>query len=205
MGFAAAVVVAISAFWLPVHLAIGLSANAFFLVYLVWTGIRLPGLTADYLRANAPAEDEPAAVIFAVVVAVVTIAITFLFVLVNAESRPNALDLTVALSSVTLGWLTIHTMASLHYAHLYWRPLDEDKKRKKSAEGLDFAGGDAPNGYDFLYFGLVIGMTAQTSDTGVTSTRMRRVTLLHSLVSFLFNTVLVAAAVNVVVSLGASH
>jgi len=47
----------------------------------------------------------------------------------------------------------------------------------------------------------VIGMTAQTSDVGVTTTAMRKVTLLHSIVSFFFNTVLVAAAVNAAVSL----
>nr|WP_210320344.1 DUF1345 domain-containing protein [Pseudaminobacter soli] len=194
---------AFSALWLPRHLAIGLSANAFFLVYLVLTGIRIPRLTATYLRANAPAEDEPASVLFAVTLAAVAIAVASLFVLVNAQPKPGAADLFVALSSVALGWLTIHTMASIHYAHLYWRPTGAE--RKKSAGGLAFPGEGAPNGYDFLYFGFIIGMTAQTSDTGVTSTQMRKATLLHSLVSYLFNTVLVAAAVNVVVSLGGSH
>lgn len=58
-----------------------------------------------------------------------------------------------------------------------------------------------PGGYDFLYFAFVVGMTAQTSDVAVTTTAMRRVTLLHSIVSFFFNTVLVAAAVNAAVQL----
>lgn len=54
----------------------------------------------------------------------------------------------------------------------------------------------------FIYFSLVIAMTAQTSDTGVTDNKMRRIVTGHSLFSYLVNTVAVAAAVNIVVSLG---
>ncbi|WP_429937839.1 DUF1345 domain-containing protein, partial [Brucella melitensis] len=68
--------------------------------------------------------------------------------------------------------------------------------------GFDFPGTPEPSGWDFAYYAYVIGMTAQTSDTNVTTPAMRRTTLLHSIVSFFFNTVLVAAAVNVVVALG---
>ena len=67
--------------------------------------------------------------------------------------------------------------------------------------GLDFPGKDEPGAHDFLYFAFVIGMTAQTSDVAITSTAMRKANLLHAVVSFFFNTVLVAAAVNVAVSL----
>ena len=58
-----------------------------------------------------------------------------------------------------------------------------------------------PGVYDFLYFAFVTGMTAQTSDVAITSTAMRKFNLMHGIVSFFFNTVLVAAAVNVVISL----
>ena len=58
-----------------------------------------------------------------------------------------------------------------------------------------------PGAYDFLYFAFVTGMTAQTSDVAITSTAMRKFNLIHGIVSFFFNTVLVAAAVNVVISL----
>ncbi|MGE8585658.1 MAG: DUF1345 domain-containing protein, partial [Agrobacterium tumefaciens] len=92
------------------------------------------------------------------------------------------------------------TMTALHYAHLYWRPETVDGKRKHRG-GMDFPATKEPCGYDFLYFAVVIGMTAQTSDVAVTTTPMRKVTLLHSIVSFFFNTVLVAAAVNAAVAL----
>jgi uncharacterized membrane protein len=204
-GIGAAIATAASsALWLPTHLAIGLSANAFFLVYLVLMGIRIPHHTANYLRANASAEDEPVSVLFIVVVIAVAGAFVGLFMLINLEESPSTLDLGLALCSVLLGWLTIHTLSSNHYAHLYWRPIGESGERKTSAGGLTFPGDSAPNGYDFLYFAFGIGMTAEASDTEVTSTQMRKAVLVHALISFLFNAVLVAAILNVVVSLSMS-
>ena len=136
------------------------------------------------------------------------VAVGSLFVLINKGGRPDALELALSLASVALGWFTIHTMTALHYAHLYWRPEDRRAKQRSRTTtehgGLDFPGGDEPGGYDFLYFSLVIGMTAQTSDVNVTKTAMRKLNLLHAVVSFFFNTVLVAAAVNVAVSLAAT-
>ena len=106
---------------------------------------------------------------------------------------------------MALGWLTIHTMAALHYAHLYWRPGPDTapgQRRRSRGADLIFRATTKPGGYDFLYFSLVIGMTAQTSDVAITKTQIRKLNMLHAVVSFFFNTVLVAAAVNVAVSLG---
>ena len=112
---------------------------------------------------------------------------------------------------MALGWFTIHTMVALHYAHLYWRPEDRlqiatQRNRRKSPNmaGSTFPATTNPGGYDFLYYSLVIGMTAQTSDVNVTKTNMRKLDAVHAVVSFFFNTVLVAAAVNVAVSLAAN-
>jgi uncharacterized membrane protein len=90
----------------------------------------------------------------------------------------------------------------LHYAHVYWSDEAGETTEKKPAGGFEFPGTKHPQGWDFLYFSTVIGMTAQTSDTSVTTAHMRRIVLAHSIVSFFFNTVIVAAAVNLAVSLG---
>lgn len=98
-------------------------------------------------------------------------------------------------------------MAALHYAHVYWMDgdaIDAETKKKIPVGGLDFPGGKRPEGWDFLYFATVIGMTAQTADTAITTSHMRRVVLVHSILSFFFNTVIVAAVVNLAVSLGNS-
>ena len=181
------------------------TANIFFLVYLTLEFAKIHSLTPAFLKKHAASADEPVWVIFLVTFSAVLVAVGSLFVLINKGGKPNGVELGLSLASVAFGWLTIHTMAALHYAHLYWRPDapagSEKPKATKQREGLEFPGDNEPGGYDFLYFSLVTGMTAQTSDVAITSTEMRKLNVLHAVVSFFFNTVLVAAAVNVAVSL----
>ncbi|MGH6860065.1 MAG: DUF1345 domain-containing protein [Phyllobacterium sp.] len=188
------------------RLAYVAAANVFFAAYLILTGLKVAQLTPDFLRRNAARSDEPVWIIFAVTFGAVLVGVGSLFVLINSGAHPHPLDLALSLAAVPLGWLTIHMMAAMHYAHLYWQP-DETAQgarqaRRRHIGGLDFPGDKEPGGIEFLYFSYVLGMTAQTSDTAVTSTAMRQITLVHSVVSFFFNTVLVAAAVNLAVSLG---
>jgi uncharacterized membrane protein len=108
--------------------------------------------------------------------------------------------------SVVLGWFAVHTMWAQHYAFEYYQapPEEQGKGKKRSGKtqaGLEFPGGEDPSGVAFFYFAYVVGMTAQTSDTNVTSNGMRRLVLLHGVFSFFFNTVIVAAAVNIAVAL----
>ncbi len=185
-------------------LAYSIGANAFFLFYVVLVTRLMPRLTADYLSLNARATDQPVIVIFAVTAVVVGVALGVLFQIINKKGVDTA-SLIFALASIPLGWLTIHAMTALHYAHVYW--MDDEQAvsepgKKIPVGGFQFPGTKRPQGWDFLYFAVVIGMTAQTSDTAVTTTEMRRIVLLHSIVSFFFNTVIVAAAVNLAVSLG---
>ena len=210
------VVLAITLWFWPA-LAIQSSANIFFVVYLVLELMKFPGLTPAFLRKHAASTDEPAWVIVLVTFGAVVVAVGSLFVLINKGGQPNAVELILSLTSVALGWFSIHTMTALHYAHLYWRPRDRRREMASGGGGndrpggtndlhggLDFPGNDEPGGYDFLYYALIIGMTAQTADVNITATAMRKLTLIHAVVSFFFNTVLVAAAVNVAVSLAAN-
>ncbi|GLR51967.1 DUF1345 domain-containing protein [Shinella yambaruensis] len=199
VGIGAAALALALALWLKPDFAIGIAAVAFFLCYLLLTAWRVPRLTAAHLEYYATDTDEPVTVIFAVTFAAVAVSTGSLFVVLN---RPAASlgEFVLAFASVALGWLTIHTMAAMHYAHLYWRPGSTETSLD-AGRSLDFPGKAAPGAYDFLYFAFVIGMTAQTSDVAITSTAMRKVNLLHAIVSFFFNTVLVAAAVNAAVSL----
>jgi uncharacterized membrane protein len=202
------------AWWFWPALAIQGSANVFFAVYLVLELMKFPRLSPSFLKRHAASTDEPAWIIVAVTFGAVVVAVGSLFVLINKGGKPNALELVLSLTSVALGWFSIHTMTALHYAHLYWRPGDRRREMASGHEhkdsvcaehgGLDFPGDDEPRGHDFLYYALVIGMTAQTADVNITRTSMRKLTLLHAVVSFFFNTVLVAAAVNVAVSLAAA-
>jgi uncharacterized membrane protein len=197
---AAAVLTLPTILWLRPELSVQATANVFFIVYLMLEFRKFRTLTPEYLRKHVATTDEPAWVIVAVTFVAVMVAVGSLFVLINEGGKPGALDLVLALTSVALGWISIHTMTALHYAHLYWRPAGTGGAIR---QGLDFPGDDDPGGYDFLYYALVIGMTAQTADVNITRTGMRKLTLIHGVVSFFFNTVLVAAAVNVAVALAA--
>lgn len=184
------------------------AANGFFLGYLVLTAFKIPRLDAAFLKKHAAGADEPVWMIFLLTFLAVLVAVGSLFLTINRkEETSKALSIGLALWSVALGWFTIHTMAALHYAHLYWRPERKATGGAKAASaaprgGLEFPDTPEPVGYDFLYFAIVIGMTAQTSDVQITSTGMRKLNLLHAVVSFFFNTVLLAAAVNLAVALG---
>jgi len=173
----------------------------FFLIYLVHTATRIPHLTAAHMKTNAARDDPPAWIILLITIGAAVVAVVSLFLVLQSPEAPDPLQLMLSLATVALGWFTIHTMTALHYAHLYWRPEGTANAKAKRHGGLEFPGGTEPGAYDFLYFAFVTGMTAQTSDVAITSTAMRKFNLIHGIVSFFFNTVLVAAAVNVVISL----
>lgn len=100
----------------------------------------------------------------------------------------------LALASLAGSWLLMQAMFALHYARTFYQP---QPSQNEPVRGLVFPGGQAPDYLDFLYFSAVVGMTSQVSDVAVASRRMRRLTLLHGLLSFAFNLVVLALAVNV--------
>ncbi len=93
-----------------------------------------------------------------------------------------------------MSWFFVHTIMTLHYAHDHYSP--------RAGGRLEFPDKPPEPSYgDFLYFAFTIGAAAQTSDVTIASPRIRRVVLLHTVLSFLFNTTILALAVNVGASL----
>lgn len=179
--------------------AVAVGANAMFATYLTLVAIEFPSLTAEFLEQRPDDADSPVAAIFLVTVLVAAVAVVFLFLAVNSGDGGDALEIGASVVSVLLGWFTVHTMAALHYAHEYYR--DAPGTKGGVLAGLHFPGSEPPDGGAFLYFSYVLGMTAQVADVAVTSRAMRRLVTLHGVVSFFFNTVIVAATVNVVVTI----
>jgi len=109
-----------------------------------------------------------------------------------------AANLTLALATVALSWLVLHTMFALHYAFLFYREHPA-QKGAFIARGLVFPDGEIePDYYDFAYFSFVIGMTSQVSDVQINSREIRRWALLHGMVSFAFNTAVLALGINII-------
>ncbi len=102
-----------------------------------------------------------------------------------------------ALSAIVLSWTLTHTSYTLRYAHLYYRAGE-------SAAGdgcLDFPGTAPPADIDFAYVAFTIGMCFQVSDVDVTTSEMRSEILIHSLLSFVYNTTILALALNMIMGL----
>ena len=108
-----------------------------------------------------------------------------------------AIHLLLTLCTVISSWALLHTVYSLRYAHTYYGDSDQPGVQQH-AGGLIFPGDRPPNYFDFAYFSFVVGMTCQVSDVQITSRRLRRITLFHSVLSFGFNTIILALLINTV-------
>jgi uncharacterized membrane protein len=177
-------------------------AIAFCVLLLAWLTILTTPVHG--LRSRAKEQDLSRFVIFIFVViaaCAALFAVGFLISVNKAEVGGHlTVHLVLALATVVFSWLVVHTVFGLRYAHTFYGDSDEPGA-DQHAGGLLFPGGRAPDYFDFAYFSFVVGMTCQVSDVQITSRRMRRLTLLHGVLSFGFNTVILALLINTVSSL----
>jgi uncharacterized membrane protein len=165
------------------------------LVFVIWVFATVRGVDAATTARHALSEDASRAAAEAVLlVAGVASLVAVAFTLGqagNAAEPQRGLLTALALGSVALAWLSVHTVFGLRYARLFYTaPLG----------GIDF-GDEAPDYRDFAYLALTIGMTFQVSDTDITGKRVRRVALHHALLSYVFGTGIVAITVSSVAAL----
>jgi uncharacterized membrane protein len=104
----------------------------------------------------------------------------------------------IAVVAVAAGWLVIHMVFALRYAHMFYGSRDADAD---AGRGLNFPGTENPSDRDFAYFSFVVGMTCQVSDVQVCDPGVRRVVFAHGLLSFAYNTVILAFGINVLAGL----
>lgn len=174
-----------------------LAGDVFFAAYLCQTAVFVARLDAEALRRHAEADDEGLPLIVLITVSAVVISVGSIMLLRQEAGRMSATSQLLTIAGVALGWLTLHTVGAFHYASLFYRW----RARNKGDGGLEFPGKlTSPDIWDFLYFALVIGMTAQVSDVVVTGRIMRRNVLGHSVIAFAYNTAILALAVSVVAS-----
>jgi uncharacterized membrane protein len=173
------------------------AGDAFFLAYLVAAAIFLFGHTAEDLKRLTAQEDEGVLVVVGITLAIIAVNVTGVFLALNRGANQDGVTLALILAAAPLGWFVLHTMSAFHYANLfYFSPAGKEQ----SGRALEFPGTKSPNLWDFLYFSFVIGMTAQVSDVQIKGSGIRRTVTGHSIVSFFFNTVLIALVVNAVVA-----
>ncbi|KQT51093.1 hypothetical protein ASG47_19325 [Devosia sp. Leaf420] len=195
-----AIGLAISLLFFPEY-AVSVGANCFFAAYLVLTLIKLPHLTATYLQKHARDEDTPGFGLLLIVLIVIIASVVSLFLALNQDGGPEAAEIVASVGSVVLGWFTVQVMGALHYAYEYYQAPDTENGSDIEG-GLQFPGDEKPDGIAFLYFSFTVGTSVATSDTKVTTNEMRKRVMTHLVFAHFYNTVLLAAAVNVMLGSG---
>lgn len=159
--------------------------------------------TPTDIRVTAAADDEGrgfilALTLFAAAASVYAISAE-LSMAKDAHGFAKVEHIVLAFFTVVASWLMVQMIFALHYAHEYYG-VDEDDGVSDS-EGIDFPGHEAPDYWDFLYFSTVIGVACATADANIASKGLRRLAMLHGLVAFAFNTVIVALTINLTAGL----
>jgi len=167
--------------------------DSFVMLYLLLVYIMMMRCGLAHIRRNAVLQDDGRFLILLVTAlgAFASIA-AIVFELAGSHRRP--VELALATVTVALSWAAVHTTFALHYAHEFYRG---------TPGGLQFPSGDQHEDadyWDFVYFSFVIGMTAQVSDVGITDRTIRRTATVHGIISFVYNTALVALMVNIAAS-----
>jgi uncharacterized membrane protein len=175
--------------------------DAFALVVLGLICVTIALTPGERIRSVAQRQDVGRTVIFVfVVIAACAALFAVAFLIRHAKpERHLTIHLLLALMTVVLSWLLMHAVFGLRYAHKFYG--DSEIDAEKHAGGLNFPEETRPDYRDFAYFSFVIGMTCQVSDVAVTSREMRRLVLLQGILSFGFNTVVLALTINTVSSL----
>ncbi|MCY0905077.1 DUF1345 domain-containing protein [Arthrobacter sp. H14-L1] len=175
--------------------AVGWAAAA--LIYNLWIWLTISRMDADTTARHAAQEDplRSTADVLILLAALASLAAVVLVMIAAQDAKGIAklLLALLALFTVALSWLLVHTLFTLRYAEIYYaRPVPK---------GISFNQDEPPQYTDFAYMAFSLGMTYQVSDTDIQTREMRSAALRHSLLAFVFGTGILATTINLVVSL----
>ena len=169
------------------------------LVYLALAWGLIARTDANSTREHASAQDQRGYIIFLFVVSAACASIVAIGFVVGTIRElafwSRAWHLALTIAALISSWLLIQTVFAFHYAHRYYDAARHEQARRGE---LRFPGKREPDYMDFAYYSFVIGMTAQVSDVAVTTRRMRRLTLAHAFLAFVFNVAVLALSINII-------
>jgi len=158
-------------------------AASFYAAVATWQLLRA---SAETLRSHAQRLDDSRSSVLALSLAAALAALTGVVWEIGAAGPATPFAVPLGFGTILVSWTFLH----LAFAHLY-------AHEHMLTGGFEFPGRKGePDGYEFLYVALTIGMTCQVSDVTTSSPAMRRLVLAHGVVSFIFNAAFVAAGVN---------
>jgi uncharacterized membrane protein len=159
------------------------------------------------MQARAAAQDEGRGFVLGLSIVAATAAVTAigleLSLAKDAHGFLKSVRVILAFATMALSWLFVHVIFAVHYAHEYYAPdpTEDDEGEDGLRGGLNFPGHQEPDYWDFLHFAVIIGVASQTADIEFTSRTQRRIGTVHGLVSFVFNTVVLALTINLMAGL----
>lgn len=151
--------------------------------------------TPERTRARTRRREPDATINFFLVICT-TLASLFAigFMLANGKDKN---ELTLAIMAIICSWLLTHTTFAIYYARFYYND-DIPPQQGEYAGGLEFPTDELPDYLDFMYFAITISMTSQTSDVSITSRSLRRLVLVHEMVSFFFSSVILGLSIGII-------
>jgi uncharacterized membrane protein len=165
-------------------------------VYVSWVWLVIGTMDAERTASHANREDPVRGVAELLILAATVASLGAVALLLldarSASDTKAGVFAAMALGSVGLSWLLIHTLYTLRYARQYF---------DGAPGGIDFNTDEPPRFVDFAYVSFSLGMTFQISDTNLKSSAFRSTALRHALLSYVFGTVVVATTINLAVSL----
>lgn len=180
----------------PMPASILLGWDVAVVIYLAWTWSAVRGLDPGVTAQVAKREDPSTAVADLVVIGAGTAMLAAVgSALVKASQAAGDMKaylIALGVLSVVLSWTVVHAVFALRYARAYY---------SDPAGGIAFNEAEPPDYIDFAYYSFTVGMTFQVADTNITSKAIRRGTLHHALLSYLFGAVLLGLVINVVATL----
>jgi uncharacterized membrane protein len=172
---------------------------AIYIALLLW---RLRGHSVADIRKHAGREDQGRAVVLLLVLVSAGASLMAVGAELGYVQDAKGVELTanvaLVVATVALSFFMMHMIFAVRYAHEYYDPAE--RSGGGDSEGLLFPGGAAPDYWDFLHFAIIIGVACQTADIQITDKELRRLSTLHSLTAFAFNTVIVALTINLLAS-----
>lgn len=165
--------------------------------YLLLTYVMMYSSNEGNMLSLAKKEDDGAAIILLItILASLASLFTIVLILSAAKSLPMSQSLKhigLVLATFVVSWLLVHTAFALHYAHAYYQEYEQTQLAP-----LLFANKPKPTYVDFLYFSMVVGMTCQTADVNIASSKIRFWVMIQGMTAFIFNTSLLALAINLI-------
>lgn len=179
------------------RLVAGYDTAAIALLTILWSR----GLHGDPRLTQARAAvDDPGQtlILFVILGAIVLGLVSAIAILGHGPSVESTAErwaaYILATIAISVGWFLVHTVFTFRYAHLFWYDDDGDGER---FGGIKFPGTDNPSDIDFAYFAFTLGTSFAVSDPQVTETRVRREVILHSIIAFAYNAVIIGIMINI--------